>query len=140
MLLLLDTHVWLWSAEGDARRIGRRSRQLLLRAESREAIRLSPVTLFELSALHTHGRVRLARPLDQWVRDSLAAAGVRIAELTPAIAVDAGHIPRAALADSLDRLLVATGRHLDAVFLTADVGVLEYASKSSNVRVHDARA
>jgi len=46
-VLLLDTHVWIWSLEGDARRIGRRARSLLTRFESRDAIRISPVTLFE---------------------------------------------------------------------------------------------
>jgi len=40
--------------------------------------------------------------------------------------------------DPLDRLLVSTARHLDAVFLTADRQILEYASETGNVRVHDA--
>lgn len=138
-MLLLDTHVWLWSADGDVRRVGRRSRTLLGRAESQEAIRVSPVTLSELTALYARGRVRLARPLEQWIRDSLDAAGARLAELTPIIAIDAGNIPRAAFADPLDRFLVATARHLDAVFLTSVVGILEYASTTGDVRVHDAR-
>ena len=137
-MLLLDTHVWIWSADGDTRRVGPKSRSLLLKAEAREAIRVSPVTIFELTALHTSGRLRLSRALEQWVGDSLEAAGVRIAELTPSVAIDAGAIPRAALSDPLDRLLVSTARHLDAVFLTADRQILEYASETGNVRVHDA--
>jgi PIN domain nuclease of toxin-antitoxin system len=63
---------------------------------------------------------------------------VRIAELSPAIAIDAGQIPRAALADPLDRLLVATARRLDATFLTSDARILEYATSTGNVRVQDA--
>jgi PIN domain nuclease of toxin-antitoxin system len=47
-------------------------------------------------------------------------------------------VPRTALADPLDRLLVSTARHLDAVFVTADRQILEYASETGNVRVHDA--
>lgn len=137
-MLLLDTHVWIWSANGDTGRVGPRSRLLLLKAEAREAIRVSPVTIFELSALHASGRLRLARPLEHWVGDSLGAAGVRVAELTSSVAVDAGSIPRTALADPLDRLLVSTARHLDAVFVTADRQILEYASDTGNVRVHDA--
>jgi len=138
-VLLLDTHVWLWSVEGDERRIGRRARQLLVKAEARQTIRISPVTIFELAVLHTVGRVQLARSLDQWVGDSLDDAGIRVAELTPAIALDSGSIPRGALADPLDRLLVATARHLDAVFLTGDARILDYARKTGAVRVHDAR-
>ena len=137
-MLLLDTHVWIWCVDGDTRRVGPRSRLLLLKAEAREAIRVSPMTLFEISALHTAGRLRLARSLEHWIGDSLETAGVRIAELTPSVAIDAGSIPRTALADPLDRLLVSTARHLDAVFVTADRRILEYASETGNVRVHDA--
>ena len=137
-MLLLDTHVWLWSVEGEVRRIGRRTRQILLRAESRESIRISPASLFEVTALHTLGRVRLARPVEQWIEEALHVAGVRIAELSPSIAIDAGSIPRDALADPLDRLLVATARRLDATFLTGDRRILEYAASTGNVRVQDA--
>jgi PIN domain nuclease of toxin-antitoxin system len=111
---------------------------LISRAESQQAIRVSPATLFELTALHTLGRVRLTRPPEQWIRDSLEAAGIRIAELSPAIAVDAGRIPRDALPDPLDRLLVATARHLEATFLTSDTRILDYGAKSGDLRVHAA--
>lgn len=138
-MLLLDTHVWMWSMESDTRRIGRQSQRLLQRAQNRDAIRLSPVSLFELGALHTLGRVRLSRPLDQWFRESLEAPGLHIAELTPTIAMDAGRIHRASLADPLDRILVATARQLEATFLTADTAILAHAAKAGDVRVHDAR-
>ncbi len=137
-MLLLDTHVWLWSVDGDVRRIGRRTRQALLRAEARESIRISPASLFELTALHTLGRVRLARPLEQWIDEALEAAGVRIAELSPAVTIDAGYIPRDALGDPLDRLLVATARRLDATLLTSDARILSYAAATRNVQVQDA--
>lgn len=133
-MLLLDTHVWLWSVAGDVRRIGRRTRLALLRAESRDAIRISPASLFELTALHRLGRLRLSRPVEQWID----AAGIRIAELSPSIAIDAGCIPRDALADPLDRLLVATARRLDATFLTSDARILHYAAATRNVQVQDA--
>ena len=138
-MLLLDTHVLLWSAEGDERRIGRQARRLIGRAESSGLIFTSPVTLFEITALHSAGRLRLGHPVERWIRDTIEITGIRIAELTPAAAIDAGHIPRSALEDPADRLLVATARQLDAAFLTGDARILEYASKTRNVRVHDAR-
>jgi PIN domain nuclease of toxin-antitoxin system len=137
-VILLDTHVWLWSAEGDTRRVGRRTQQLLARAGSGDVTRVSPVTLFEVAALHALGRVRLACPPEQWIREALAGSGARIAELTPTIAVDAGQIGRTALADPLDRLLVATARQLGAVFVTADARILAYASTTAALRVHNA--
>ena len=137
-MVLLDTHVWLWSVEGDVRRIGRRARQVLSQAGSREAVRVSPATVFEVAALHTLGRLRLARPLEQWINEALDVAGIRVAELTPVIALDAGGIPRDALADPLDRLLVATARALQATFLTSDARILDYAAKTRAVRTLDA--
>jgi PIN domain nuclease of toxin-antitoxin system len=137
-VLLLDTHVWIWSVHGDTHRVGRRARQLLTRAEGHDAIRVSVVTLFELTALHTLGRLRLSLPPEQWIRESLNAAGVRIAELSPAMAIDAGAIPRTSLGDPLDRLLVATARQLGATLLTSDARILDYASTHREVRVHDA--
>lgn len=139
-MLLLDTHVWLWSVEGDTRRVGRRTRQLLSRAESQGTIRISPASVFELTALHTAARLRLACPPEQWIRDSFESAGVRLAEMSPAIAIDAGSIPRTALPDPLDRILVATARQLGATFLTSDARILDYAAATGNVRAHDASA
>ena len=136
--MLLDTHVLVWTLEGDTRRIGRRTRAVLGRAEAEDAIRVSPVSLFELTALHTQGRIRLARPPGEWIDEALAGGRVRIAELTRRMAVEAGGIPRDALADPLDRLLVATARGLDATFLTSDQRILGYASTPPALRVQDA--
>lgn len=135
-MLVLDTHVWIWTADAD-RRIGPRTRLLLLRHEAQ--LRLSALSIFEVAALHACGRLRLTLPPEQWVREALDVPGVRVAEVTPSIAVDAGAIPRSALGDPIGRLLVATARQLDAVLVTADERILEYASESRAVRVHDAR-
>jgi PIN domain nuclease of toxin-antitoxin system len=96
--------------------------------------------VFEVTAQHTAGRLRLARPAEQWIHDALAVAGVRLAPLSAAVAIDAGGIPRSAVADPLDRLIVATARQLDATLLTSDAAILAYAAKTANVRVHDASA
>jgi PIN domain nuclease of toxin-antitoxin system len=137
-VLLLDTHVWIWTLAGDARRIGRRARSLLTRAESRDAIRISPVTLFEVMALHTIGRLQLKRPPDEWIRLAMTTAPVRIAELSPAIAIDAGRIPRDVLVDPVDRLLVATALEMEATLLTADDRILQYGVRSRTLRTADA--
>ena len=137
-MLLLDTHTWIWTVEGNARRIGRRARRLLSRAQSDGNVHVSPVTCFEITALHAAGRLRLARSPEQWIRDALDAPGVRVAELSVEVAIDAGSIQRAALADPLDRLLVATARQPDATFLTSDAEILAYAADTGNVRVRDA--
>jgi PIN domain nuclease of toxin-antitoxin system len=136
-VLLLDTHVWIWALAGDAR-LGRRARSLLTRAESRDALRISPVTLFEVMALYTVGRLQLTRPAGEWIRQAMASAPVRIAEVSPAIAVEAGRIPRDVLADPMDRLLAATAREMEATLLTADARMLQYGVRSRTLRTEDA--
>lgn len=137
-MLLLDTHAWIWTVEGNARRIGQRARRLIARAAAQAAVHISPATLFEIVALHTAGRLRLSRPPEQWIRESLELPGVRLATLTAAVAVDAGYVPRTSLADPLDRLLVATARQLDVTFLTSDANILRYAAATNHVRIRDA--
>ena len=138
-MLLLDTHAWVWVIEGHARGVGRRARQRLGRAEAHDELRVSPASLFEVTTLYTSGRLHLARPVEQWMRQALSAPGIRLAELTPTIAIDAGAIPRAALPDPLDRLLVATARQLEAALVTGDRPILDYATRTGAVRVLDVR-
>ena len=71
-MLLLDTHSWIWSIEGDTRRVGKKTQALLARAEARERIRVSPVSIFEIVALHT---AMLTDPAITRVEDLCALAG-----------------------------------------------------------------
>jgi PIN domain nuclease of toxin-antitoxin system len=135
---LLDTHVWIWHAEGDVGRVGRRTVRLLKRAVDDDTLRVSPVTVFELSSLYASGRVQLARTLEQWIVAGLEEGGVRVAPLSAEAALDAGRIGSTRLPDPIDRLLVATARQMDATLVTRDRRVLDYARATSAVRVHDA--
>ena len=136
-MFLLDTHVWIWTLEGDRRRIGRSTWRLLERASAAGTVRVSAISAFEISALYTAGHVHLSSSGEQWIRQTLASGHLRCAEVTADVAIDAGQIPVTALADPADRLLVATARQLDATFVTADRAILAYA-RGGHVRVHDA--
>jgi len=138
-VLLLDTHVWVWTLEGDERRIGRRTRVLLERAKADDAIRVSPISLFEVTALQAAGHLRLSQSLEPWLESALDGAGIRLASLSRESAVDAGLLARTAVPDPLDRLLIASARQLDATFVTADRRILDYAGSAYGPRVHDAR-
>ena len=138
-MTLLDTHAWIWAVEGNERRIGGRTRRLLARAESAGALWVSAISLFEIAALHTSERLSFTRPVEQWLREAIGNSGARVAELSPAVAIDAGLIPREALADPIDRVLVATARQIGATLVTADERVLDYSAGAAGVRVHNAR-
>jgi PIN domain nuclease of toxin-antitoxin system len=63
---------------------------------------------------------------------------MRIAELSPSIAIDAGRIPRDVLADPMDRLLVATAAKMEATMLSADARILQYGLRTRTLRTADA--
>ena len=135
--MLLDTHTWLWHAIGDANRVAPRARREIDRAVARGAVVVSVVSMFEVVSLAASGRVHLATPAEAWMRQSIDAGRIRIAEVTFAIAVEAGSIPTLALPDPMDRLLVATARQLGIPIATRDARILDYIRTSRIGRVID---
>ncbi len=138
-MLLLDTHVWIWATVEHGSRTGPKTRRLLDRAASRDQLRVSVVSAFEVSSLCAAGRMSFTLPATEWIEAGLALPGVRLAELTRVIAVDAGQIPRSALADPFDRLLAATARRLDASLVTVDRALLEFAKATGLKAVNAAQ-
>jgi len=138
-VILLDTHVWIWHVAGDARRVGRSTVRLLKRSTDLDALRVSPLTIFEVSSLYLAGRIELSPTLDRWIAAALHDGGVRLAPLTMEMACDAGAIGAGSVPDPVDRLLIATARELDATLITADRRILDYAGSVYDLRVHDAR-
>lgn len=63
-----------------------------------------------------------------WFVRALTAPGLRLAPLTPDIAIDASHLPGELHGDPADRLIIATARHLGAAIVTRDRKILDYAA------------
>jgi PIN domain nuclease of toxin-antitoxin system len=137
--VLLDTHIWLWATEGDTRRIGPRTRRAIERARADDELHVTTVSIFEITALQVAGRLDLATSAERWIRESIDASGLRVLDLNAAIAIDAGSIPAAALADPCDRFLVATARHSRFPLITRDARILDYARLARTLRAVDAR-
>lgn len=126
----------MWAQEGMPR-LGRKAERLIEQAAARDTLRVSVVTVVELSTLSARGRIHLAVPVHEWVEAALETPGVRLAELTAPIAVDAGQIPRTVLSDPMDRLVFATARRLGASLVTADRALLALA-KATGLKAVDA--
>jgi len=137
-VFLLDTHVWLWALEEDSRRLGRRTLKLIDQWSTRNLLRVSPLSAYEVARLHATGRLTLSRPLESWIDAATDPMRIRIVPLNMEMAVDAGVIGHRRVPDPIDRMLIATARILDATLVTCDRAVLAYAGESRAVRVHDA--
>jgi PIN domain nuclease of toxin-antitoxin system len=123
---LADTHVLLWWASGD-RRLPRSHARVFRRAGQDAPVLVSDISLWEVAMLVDQRRVRLDRPLRDWLETATAPPLVKRVGITPAIAAETASLPPAFHRDPADRILVATARILGATLLTADERILTSA-------------
>jgi len=140
--VLLDTHVWIWAADGGAK-LGPKTRRRLSKpsrgaSTDTPTVLVSAASIFEMAALHTAGRLRFTHSVERWIRESVDRGRLRVVDIDLDIALDAGMMPASALADPIDRWLVATAREHAVPLVTADRRILAYASSTRLVRVIDA--
>ena len=116
MRLLLDTHIWLWSALEPARLSKRVSRAL---DDPKNELWLSPMSVWETLVLARKARVALDPSPEQWVRRALRELPVHEAHLNHEVAIRSEAI-KLGHDDPADRFLVATALVHDLTLVTAD--------------------
>jgi len=137
-LLLLDTHVWLWFALGDAERLAAPVRKRIVAATHGGTLVVSAISVWEIGMLEAKGRIVLGMPCEKWVTTALTLPGLRLIGLEPEIAIASSRLPGEIHGDPADRILAATARARGAVLATADERLVEYG-KAGFMRVLDVR-
>lgn len=132
--LLLDTHIWLWYAEGIAERLRPASVKKLDEARQAEGLLISAISVWELGAQLAKGRIHLSTPLRDWVDTALSAPGIRFVPLDAVCAAESTLLPGEPHGDPADRFLIATARVLSATLVTRDGNIVDYG-RSGFVRV-----
>jgi PIN domain nuclease of toxin-antitoxin system len=122
-LILLDTHIWVWSILEPANL--NKLHQLLINSES-DRLAISIVTCWEISMLSSKGRLNFDVPLQQWFENSIAESEVIVLPLSPRITADAYELPGTFHDDPADRMIVATARSRDCLLLTEDKKIRDY--------------
>jgi PIN domain nuclease of toxin-antitoxin system len=125
--LLLDTHIWLWYAEGNAERLRPASVRKLDEARKRGGLVVSAISIWEIGMHSARGRIQLSVPLRDWVEQALGVPGIRLASLDAAAAAESTLLPGEPQGDPADRFLVATARTLGLALATRDQGMIAYA-------------
>jgi len=136
--VLLDTHIWVWYAEGDRTRFSPRVEPVVETAAERGEVLVSAISVWEIAQLDALRRLELALDVPTWIARALAFPGVRLRGLSPAIAIESTRLPGSPHRDPADRILIATARLSGAALVTCDARLLAYA-KSGHVKVIDAR-
>lgn len=121
MILLLDTHIWIWSV-GSPDRISTRVRDALSNPEN--TLALSTVNVSEALLLAEKGRVDLAPDPWSWIRMALATRPMREFPLTNQVALSSRsvHLPHD---DPADRFIAATAMVHGLTLVTADRTLIE---------------
>ena len=124
--LLLDTHIWLWFAEGNATRLPPASVRKLDEARKEDGLLVSAISVWEIGVLHAKGRVQLSAPLRDWVSNALAPAGMSLLPLDAAIAAESTLLPGEPHGDPADRFLIAAARTKGIILATRDENIIHY--------------
>lgn len=126
--LLLDTHMWLWFAEGNATRLPPASVRKLDDARKEDGLLVSAISVWEIGVLHAKGRVQLSAPLRDWVSHALAPAGISLLPLDAEIALESTLLPGEPHGDPADRFLIAAARTKGVILATRDENIIDYGN------------
>jgi PIN domain nuclease of toxin-antitoxin system len=121
MRLLLDTHIWVWSAL-DRGRISARLTGILENPDNE--LWLSPISLWEVLTLCQKQRLALHPNPQAWITHVLDTVPMREAQITYQVAQETARV-QLPHRDPADRFLVATARVFDLTLVTADAQLLK---------------
>ena len=126
--LLLDTCAVIWIADDQP-----------IAPEADEAIQeafhagvlafVSPITAWEIGLLVSRDRVRLMMSPQLWFDRMLAAPGIALANLSPAVLIASSFLPGNPPRDPADRIIAATAREYGYRLMTRDRLLLAYGEE-----------
>ncbi len=120
--LLLDTHVWIWLSLEDRKSLSVKSQKAIKSSDHKW---ISAISCWELAKLVEKKRIGFSIPSLAWMRRSLHEFNIRVADLSPEIAVEST-ILRDFNRDPADQIIVATSRILAMPLVTADKRILKH--------------
>ncbi|MCY4602173.1 MAG: type II toxin-antitoxin system VapC family toxin [Acidobacteria bacterium] len=135
-MIILDTHVLIWTVDDDPR-LGNAGRAAVAKSMDADGVGISAITPWEIALLAEKGRLHLGRDVGSWIDSVVSLPGIRLMPILPTIAIDSVRLPGVFHADPADRMIIATARYHGAPLLTADRSILEYAA-DGHVSVIDA--
>ena len=132
-MILLDTHVVIWWANGDHLRLSANALAAIDTAiESAgqsggsAGLLVSAISCWEVAMLVNRGRLALSLDVERWLALLACHPAVRLLALDPTVAVAATRLPEPFHADPADRFLVAQARELGIPLLSADSKIRSY--------------
>jgi PIN domain nuclease of toxin-antitoxin system len=93
------------------------------------ALRVSPITAWEVGMLQGKGRFRSSLTPQRWFEMLRTRPGITLCELTPEILLGSSSLPGKLHRDPADRIIAATAREFGYTVITRDRALLDYAAQ-----------
>jgi PIN domain nuclease of toxin-antitoxin system len=122
MRVLLDTQVVLWAGVAPER-LGNAQRLI----DEAEVRLISAATTWEVVIKSALGKVRLDRPIGEWIQRTLSELAAQSLPITNDHAVAVAEL-EPIHRDPFDRMLIAQAQHESALLLTADRALEPYGA------------
>lgn len=122
MDLLLDTHVWIWLSLEKKKFLSAKSKKAINSADHKW---ISAISCWELAKLVEKKRIGFSIPTLTWIRRSLNQFNIKVADLSPEIAVGSTEM-HGFHSDPADQIIAATARILGLPLVTSDKQILGY--------------
>ena len=104
LILLLDTHVWIWWINQTPNKI---PAKVIRQIEQSEIVSISAISCFEVIWLSNHQRISFNIPVCEWVIQATEGACITCVPVTLEIACLAANLPEHHK-DPQDRIIIAT--------------------------------
>ena len=123
MPVLLDTHVWIWLSAEQNRSLSKEAKKA--NQNSSEKF-ISAISYWKLAKLVEKNRIGFSVPVLQWIRQSLLEREIRIAGLSPGVAVESTQLHNFH-GDPSDQIIVATAKVMGMPLVTSDKRIRSYS-------------
>jgi len=114
-MILLDTHIWLrWLLPSQTLPI-----KLIGQIELAETVSVSAISCWEVVMLVEKQRIKLALPVEQWLKEASIGSGVDVLPITCNISCLAGMLPKHHK-DPADHIIIATALYHNLKLMSLD--------------------
>lgn len=137
--ILLDTHAWLWTLNGDTERMAAEAVGLIDSAAAAGRLFVSDISFWEVSLKAANGKLVLSIDPTLWLTRAAVAPGIHGLSLTREVLIQSTLLPGDLLGDPADRMLIAQAQLSGLSLLTCDRLIVEYAATQEGIPVCDAR-
>ena len=138
MMLLLDTHVWVWYLENDRKRLAKKVADHVAAAESAGDVFVSDISFWEVANKSTNEKL-FSMDAVVWLQRAAEAPALSYIPVERAALIQSTRLAGTPPRDPADRILIATTQLNAATLVTSDTQIIQYAHRERTLAVYDAR-